>query len=119
MSEQVSWLLELEIQAGREDDLRTLMTEMVDATRANEPGTLDYEWCISSDGKQLHLFERYVDSAATLVHLGTFGNKFAARFMEILKPVGFVVYGAPSDQVRNALAAFGPEYMERIGGFSR
>lgn len=112
-------MLDLEIQKGREADLRALMAEMVSATSAGEPGTRDYEWCISSDNKRLHLFERYTDSAAVRVHVGNFGAKFAGRFMEVLKPAGFVVYGSPNDEVRGALAGFGPVYMERIGGFRR
>jgi quinol monooxygenase YgiN len=119
MSNQVSWILELEIQQGREDDLRNLATEMVDATNANEPATLDYEWSISSDGKWCHIFEHYVDSAAVMTHAATFGEKFAARFLEILRPVRFVVYGTPSPAVREALADFQPVYMQPVAGFSR
>lgn len=119
MSDHVSWILTLEINAGREADLRTLMAEMVAATQAAEPGALDYEWHISDDGKVLHTFERYADSAATLKHLGNFGAKFAGRFMEIVRPTAFTVYGSPSTEVRTAMSGFGPVFMERIGGFSR
>lgn len=119
MSEQVSWILELEIQEGRANDLRALVAEMVGATSSNEPGTLDYEWSMSVDGKQCHIFERYIDSAAALTHIGAFGEKFAARFLEILKPVRFVVYGSPEAAVKEALADFQPVYMQFIDGFSR
>ncbi len=119
MSSHVSWMLELEIQQGREKDLRDLVAEMVSDTQANQPGTLDYEWSISADGKQCHLFERYVDSAATLTHIETFGKEFAGRFLEIFKPVRMVVYGSPNAAVQDALAAFQPVYMQFAGGFSR
>lgn len=119
MTTHVSWMLELSIQPGRESDVRDLMTEMVDATKANEPGTLDYEWSIASDETVCHIFERYVDSAAVLTHLGTFGERFAERFLNILTPSRFVVYGCPNEAVKEALAAFGPQYMEPAGGFSR
>jgi quinol monooxygenase YgiN len=119
MSNHVSWMLELEVQPGRENDFRTLMAEMVQATQANEPGALDYQWSTSADGKLCHLFERYADSAAALTHLGTFGTKFAARFMEVLKPTRFVVYGSPNASVKEALAGFNPVYMQAVAGFSR
>ena len=119
MSELVSWMLELEIKEGRESDVRNLAAEMVSATKANEPATLDYEWSISADGKQCHIFERYVDSAAVMTHAGTFGEKYAARFLEILKPVRMVVYGSPSAAVRDAVADFQPVYMQSLSGFSR
>lgn len=119
MDGRVSWMLELDVQEGREGDLQKLMAEMVAAAQASEPGTLDYEWSTSADGRRCHIFERYADSAAVLTHLGAFGEKFAGRFMEVLKPVRFVVYGSPSASVKEALAGFSPVYMQSIGGFSR
>ena len=119
MNNNVYWLLELEIQAGRESDFRALMAEMVSATQANEPGTLNYEWSTSADGKLCHVYERYADSAATLIHLGTFGARFASRFLQILKPVRLVVYGSPSAAVKDGLAGFKPIYMQAVGGFRR
>ena len=119
MSNVVSWMLELEVLGGREQDFRSLMAEMVSATHTNEPGTLNYEWSTSADGKSCHIYERYVDSAAVMTHLGTFGEKYADRFLEVLKPVRFVVYGSPTVPVKEALAAFSPIYMESADGFSR
>lgn len=119
MSDQVSWILELEIQQGREDDLRHLAAEMIEATKVNEQGTLAYEWSISADGKQCHIYERYANSAAVLMHVATFSECFAGHFLEILKPVRFVVYGSPSPAVKDALADFQPVYMRSAGGFRR
>ena len=119
MSSQVSWMLELDVQVGRETDFPALMAEMVSTTEANEPGTLDYEWSTSGDGKRCHIYERYLDSAAVLTHLGTFGQSFAGRFLEVLQPVRMVVYGSPSPAVKDALAGLKPVYMEPVAGFSR
>jgi quinol monooxygenase YgiN len=119
MSEHVSWMLTLEIRPGQEDALRALIPEMVSATYADEPGALDYEWYVSEDGTRLHLFERYEDSAATLVHLANFVARFASRFLACLKPTGFTVYGSPSAEVQAALSAMGPVFMPRAAGFCR
>ena len=119
MSSHVFWMLELTVQPGKESDVRVLMQEMVDATRANEPGTLNYEWSTSTDGTVYHTYERYVDSAAVMTHLGTFGSRFAERFLAALQPTRFVVYGAPSAEVKEALAGLGPVYMETAAGFAR
>lgn len=119
MAAGVSWMLELEVQPGRAKDLTVLMNEMIAATRANELGTLDYEWSLSADGSVCHIFERYTDSAAVMVHLGTFDEKYAGRFLKVLKPVRFVVYGSPSQDVKDALADFNAVYMQPVGGFSR
>lgn len=119
MSEHVDWMLELAVTDGKLDDFKALMTEMVDATRANEPGALIYEWSVSDDGSRVHIYERYADSAATMTHLATFGAKFAERFMSMAKPTKLVVYGTPNDTVRKALDRMGAVYMAPIGGFAR
>lgn len=118
MPGQVSWMLDLQVQDGREHDFRALMREMVDATHASEPGALNCEWSTTPDGKQCHLYERYADDTAAMMHIGTFGERFAGRFLEILKPTRFVVYGSSSTEVRGALAAVNPVYMEPAAGFS-
>mgnify|MGYP000932993557 CR=1 FL=1 len=53
MNSHVCWMLEMEVREGRGDDLRALMAEMATATERNEPGTLDYEWSLSADGRLL------------------------------------------------------------------
>lgn len=115
----VHWILELDINDGKSDDFKALMAEMVDATQANEPGAMNYEWFISGDGKHCHIYERYSDSAATMVHLGNFGAKFAERFLGMVSPTGLTVYGDPSAEARAALAGLGAVHMEQIGGFAR
>ena len=119
MSDNVHWVLELEIKQGELDNFKALMNEMVEATRANEPGTMNYEWFIGADESSCHLYERYADSAATMTHLGSFGQNFAERFMAAVTPTRLVVYGDPNDEVRAALSAFGAVHMAQIGGFAR
>lgn len=119
MADDVSWMLEMQVQAGREGDLAALMAEMAAATERNEPGTLAYEWSLSADGRVCHLWERYADSAAAMVHARTFGERFAARFFAILTPVRLVLYGSPDETVRDALRAFNPVFMRRAAGFTR
>lgn len=118
MSEEVYWLLEAEIKSGA-DEFRALMNDMVSATRANEPGTLIYEWSTNAEGTICHIYEHYADSAAALTHMNNFGKQFAGRFVKILRPVRWDIYGSPNEGVKKALAAFNPRYMESIGGFSR
>jgi quinol monooxygenase YgiN len=85
MSENVYWVLELAINPGRFEDLKSLMAAMVEATQREEPGALNYEWAISNDRQVCHLHERYQDSAAAMTHLQSFGTNFGARFMDMLK----------------------------------
>lgn len=114
-----AWMLEMQVRSGREADVRALMNEMVEATRANEPGTLNYEWSFSDDGTVCHLYERYASSEAALIHAGTFAAKFAARFLDVLQPTRFVFYGSPSREVIEAAAPFGPIVMKPAAGVTR
>lgn len=117
--EHVSWMFILTIKEGRESDLRALAAEMSDATARNEIGTLDYEWYVSDNGRDLHLFERYVNADAAMIHTRTFGERYAARFFDVLTPVRMTLYGAVDDRVRSAMKELAPEVITRAAGFSR
>ncbi len=119
MSEHVYWIIEAEVNDGKLQELKDLMVEMSQATKDDEPGALNYEWSLSADEKTCHIFERYTDSAATMVHMGNFGSKFAKRFMGVLKPFRCTLYGNPSEQVCKAMAPLGAVQMSSAAGFSR
>jgi len=119
MSEHVYWILEAEVVDGKLDELKALMAEMSEATLQDEPGALNYEWSFSDDNTICHVFERYADSAATLVHMGNFGSKFARKFMGVLKPVKCTLYGNPDEKVLKALKPMGYVAMKPVAGFSR
>lgn len=84
---------------------------MVAATEANEPATQCYEWFISDDSKTCHIYERYADSAAAMTHLSSFLEKFADRLLACVEPSRMIVYGDPSEEVKETLAAFGALHM--------
>ena len=117
MSTVVSWNLQVAVRDGQLDDFRSLMSEMVESTRA-EAGAQAYEWFLTEDGTTCHIYERYADSDAMMVHLGTFGSMFAERFLSCVEPTGFSVYGDPSDEVRGVLDGFGAVYLGWFGGFT-
>lgn len=118
MSGHVHWILELSINDGQLEAFKALMAEMIDGTR-DEAGTLNYEWFLSDDQTTCHIYERYASSAATMVHLGNFGEKYAERFLTFLTPMRFTVYGDPDGAVREALDKLAVTYMAEVGGFSR
>jgi len=118
MKGQVSWVLETAVKPGALDTFKALMEEMVAGT-SKEPRTLNYEWYISADSKTVHIFEKYADSDAMIVHVSGFLEKWAARFMACLDVTRFTVYGDPSAAARELLAGFGPTYLGAWGGFAR
>ena len=117
MSDSISWLLEVEILPGKLEDFRAVTRDLI-ANAEPEPGTLDYEWHLSPDGKSCHIFERYADSAAVVKHCEGFG-KFAERFFASCRPVRFTVYGDLSAEAQAMIADLQPAYFAKLGGFSR
>ncbi len=118
MSDVVSWMVEVSIKPGQLDNFKAIVEELVQSTR-NEPNTLAYEWFLGEDNSSCHIYERYADSAATMTHLGTFGEKFAERFMSAVDLTRFTVYGAPNDEVKGVLGGFGATFMGQLNGFAR
>ena len=119
MSDHVYWIIEANVVEGKLDELKSLMAEMSDATKADEPGALNYEWSLSADGSECHILERYADSDAAMVHMGNFGSKFAKRFMSVLAPTRCRLYGKPNEAVQKAMKPLGAVYLCAAAGFSR
>ncbi|HLF39926.1 MAG TPA: antibiotic biosynthesis monooxygenase family protein [Acidimicrobiia bacterium] len=118
MGNEISWVLEVEVNEGKLDEFRTLMEEMVGSTKG-EPGALIYEWFIGDDNRTVHIYERYADSSAVLAHLGNFGAKFAPQFLGAIRPTRFTVFGSPSDDAKAGLSALAPSFLSPFGGFAR
>jgi quinol monooxygenase YgiN len=118
MEGHVSWVIELALKDGRLDPFKELMEEIVAGTSA-EPGPLGYECYIAEDGGTVHLYEKYADSDAMVIHVSGFMQNWAARFLECVDVTRFVVYGDPSPAARELLDGFGATYLGPWGGFSR
>ena len=117
MSDNVFWVVELAIRPGQLQAFKALMNEMVEATQANEPGALNYEWFISGDGTTCHIYERYADSAAVMTHMGNFAA-FGERWTAAVEATGMTLYGTPSDEVKAVFGGTGT-LMAPLGGFVR
>ncbi|MGE3799388.1 MAG: putative quinol monooxygenase [Candidatus Kapaibacterium sp.] len=115
----VYWVLEAGVKEGKLDELKSLVSEMVQTTKESEPGALHYEFSLSEDGTRCHIHERYADSEATLTHLKNFGENFAGRFMDALEIKRFNVYGNPDEIATKALSKLGVAFMPSLDGFVR
>ena len=118
MNKNVYWVIELAVNPGRFEDLKTLVAELLEANR-DKGGFLTYGVAISDDRQVCHIYERFEDSAAIINHMQSFGPKFSERFFEILKPTRFVIYGTPSAEVKDAVAPFNPVYMTPLADFRK
>jgi hypothetical protein len=80
---------------------------------------LIYEWFLSADGTECHLYERYVDNQAALIHAGTFGSQFAERFFTCFEQKSLSLYGEASEELTAAMTEAGASFLPSMGGFSR
>ena len=118
-SDEVYWVVTLSVPSGRMDDFKQVVDQLVAATK-EEPGALEYEYSASADQSTVDIVERYRDSNAVVAHVTqTFGPKFSKPFLDIAKPVRFVVYGTPTAEAKKVLEGFNPVYMTPFNGFTR
>ena len=117
VSTEISWVFEAAVKPDALDEYGALAREISADNQAAEPGQQIFEWFI--DGQDIHIYERYQDSAAALVHVQRFGENFASRFLSLCGPTRMSVYGEPSDELKVALTGFSPRYLEPLAGYAR
>jgi quinol monooxygenase YgiN len=108
-----------EVLPGQLDNFKQLVTRLVAAVAANEPGTLVYEISLRPDQKTYDIIEVYQNSGAVVAHGKHVRAEFGKELGQVRKTVKFVVYGSPDAQAREALAGLNPEYESPIDGFIR
>jgi quinol monooxygenase YgiN len=102
----------LKAKAGKEQELKTLLNEIVDAIEARDPGTVAFGFFEAGEPDTYVAIEIYEDSDAALGHLD---NVFPllAKLGDVTDSGGgqpLQVYGDPSPALREKYAAFGAEY---------
>ena len=117
VSTEISWVFEAAIKPDALDEYGALAREISADNRAAEPGQRIFEWFV--DGQDVHIYERYQDSAAALAHVQRFVENFASRFLSLCSPTRMSVYGEPSDELKVALTGFSPRYLEPLEGYAR
>jgi quinol monooxygenase YgiN len=114
MNSEISWHVELRIKPGHLDNFRLLTEEMVAFTR-HEPGALSYQRFISADDMTIHVYERYINSAAALSHLQAFSRTYSERFSGMVERTRFVVFGYPNAELKAVLDTFNATYCKPFG----
>lgn len=117
MSAEISWVFEAAVKPDALDKYSALAREITADNQADEPGQQILEWYIN--GQDVHIYERYQDSAAALTHVQRFLEHFAGRFLDMCTPTRMSVYGQPSDELKAAITGFNPTYLEPLAGHTR
>lgn len=117
MSAEISWVFEAAIKPDELDEYQKLGTEISADNETAEPGQLNFEWY--ADGGDVHIFERYQDSATATLHVQRFVENYANRFLSLCTPTRMSVYGEPSDELKTAITGFNPRYFGTLAGYAR
>ncbi len=111
MDKEVFWVFTLALAPGKFAEFRDLVAEIV-----ARPGTLAYQYADSDDLQTVHIYERYRDSAAFVVHVE---QNFAERFLSLVSFRSLDVYGTRTAQARQALDSFNATYMNLFDDSTR
>ena len=84
MSTEISWVFEAAIMPDALDEYGALAREISADNQAAEPGQQVFEWFVN--GQDVHIYERYQDSAAALAHVQRFVENFGSRFLSLCSP---------------------------------
>jgi quinol monooxygenase YgiN len=118
MGNDLFWLFTLQVNPGKYEEFKTLVSAIVEATK-KESGTLAYQYSVNADQSVVHIYERYRDSDAFVSHVEQTFGAFAERFLSLVTVSSLVVYGTPNAAARKALDTFNASYMTLFDGFSR
>ena len=115
----VSWTITCSCNPDSFSEITALAAKMTEYFESNEPDTTNFEFSASAAHDEVHVYERYSNSAQALLHMKAFGDMFGSDFMGLLTPVKVVAYGFPSDELSSALSALSPVKMTSFQGFYR
>ena len=108
-----------EVLPGQMDNFKQLITRLVAAVKAEEPGTLIYEVSLQPDQKTYDVLEVYQNSEAVVAHAKHVSAEFLKELGQVRKTVKFVVFGSPDAQAKEAWARLNPVYESPVEGFIR
>ncbi len=117
MTENVYWILKGTIGEGNQDAVKELAQRFSEKTNSEE-GVIAYEWSMSADGSQLHVYERFKNSDAALAHLGNVGPDLP-ELLGLVTPTAIECYGSPNDAFKAAVGIFPVSFFETFQGFHR
>ena len=115
----VSWIITCSCKPESFDQISALAVKMTEYFQSNESDTVNFEFSVSAAHDEIHVHERYLNSAQALLHMKAFGDLFGSDFMSLLTPVKVVAYGFPTDELSAALEALSPVKMNTFQGFTR
>ena len=118
-SQRVLGLAELNVNKGFSPaDVEEFLVRFSKFVRETEPGTYDFGYFISSNGKKVNLVEKYHTSADFVHHLNNFEqSNYSKEFMTLFTLNKVIIAGDASDELKAKAKAYGAELRPQIGGW--
>lgn len=111
---RIDLIARFQIPQGRLEDLEPLAARCLAAVQEKDPGTLRYDWYLDETGTECVVVETYEDSDALLAHFQTVEEPLGEALE--FTTVELELYGEPSPELREALAALGARFFSHLQG---
>ena len=95
------------------DQLKDVADRWVVATRTEE-GVVAFDAFIDEEGGQLIFLEHYRDSEAFMIHKDLVSTDLRTELYSIARFEALEIYGNPSEEMENALAAAGARVFNHV-----
>jgi len=119
VGKQILLNVSVAIKEGKLGAFQAIAREMIETSR-KEPGTLGYEWFLSSDGKRCQVIEPFADEDALLAHLARPAvQEGLPKLMGTASVTGCQVYGDPGSKAKETLGGIGAEIFFYWDGLGR
>lgn len=97
----------MKINLGMLEEFKQQAAKCVSTVKERDPGTLQYDWFISSDKTECEIREIYKSSEAVLKHQSNIREPLGALFEKFGLPNSLVIYGDPSPELLEYAKASG------------
>ena len=111
-------ITEVSIPQDMISEFKKLASEIITRVEATESYTLSYEWFLSNDESKCYVVHLYKDSESLLAHLRNIGD-LGGPLHEIAPINDLMIFGSPSDELRQALEPVGAKIFEHWNGVTR
>ena len=107
MSKKLQLSAHMKIRQGKLEEFKRQAAVIIDQAKAKDPGTLQYDWFLSSDKTECEVREAYESSEALLAHVANIREARETLFEKYATDHFMVFYGDPSPEILQKAAAMG------------
>jgi quinol monooxygenase YgiN len=89
----------MKINHGMLEEFKQQAAKCISIAKEKDPGTLQYDWFISSDKTKCEIRETYESSEALLAHISNLREALRILFEKFASDHSLVIYGEPSAEL--------------------